>query len=308
MKKHEKLRLCGGTFFLLLLEARKQRMSAKEYYSGCTDGLSERNTLIGLAKILVPDLREPLVTMKNTLQGNVSEYKACKTEGGQYLRFSDAAARSSFDSTVKDNYPIALNRMREFVHIFLEVSGSMKKDERLVRALVDLIDRDDSISEETPFFINEDGTFSTKQDLLCATTICLEPFLLGIWHFAVLRPEGNTIGSETFDLLCPPKGGGKRVYEGKLGENLKRNFNLVSLGVSADDFDNIDMPDPEFEVIDDDCKERDGQTGFDENSFKDSQQQTINNPTIFQQQGNQNVQIAYVEKLNMKDLWSDNDE
>lgn len=308
MKKDENLKLCGGTFFLLLLEARKQRMSAKEYYSGCTDGLSERDTLIGLAKILVPDLREPFPTMKNTLQGNVSEYKACKNEGGQYFYFSDTAARYSFDSTVKENYMVALNRMRKFVHTFLEVGGSMKKDERLVRALVDLIDRDDSISNNTPFFTNEDGSFTTKRELLNASTICLEPFLLGVWHFAVLRPEGNTIGRETFELLCPPKGGGKRVYEGNLGENLRQNFDLIILGAPVDNSDNADKKKSDFKVIDDDSKEHVEQMGFDENAFKGSQQQTINNPTIFQQQGNYNVQIAHVEKLNMKELWSSDDE
>jgi hypothetical protein len=308
MKKRDNLRLCGGTFFLLLLEARKQRLSAKEYYAGCTDGLSELNTLIGLAKILVPDLIEPLPTMKKTLQGDVYHYKTCKNEGGQYFHFADSAARFSFDSVVKENYQAALHRMQNFVHSFLEVSGSMKKDERLVRALVDLIDHDDSISDVTQFFINKDGSTSTKQELLLASNICLESFLLGVWHFAVMRPEGNTIGRETFDILCPPKGGGKRSYEGHLGENLSRNFNLVVLGVSENDADPTTDGTIDFEVIDDDKQWDDSQVGSDENAFKGSPQQTIYNPTIFQQQGNHNVQIAHVDTLNMKDLWSNDDE
>ena len=308
MKKRDNLRLCGGAFFLLLLEARKQRLSAKEYYAGCTDGLSELNTLIGLAKILVPDLEEPFSSMKNTLQGNVHEFKACKSNGGQYFCFADPAARSSFDSVVKENYQVALHRMQAFVHSFLEVSGSMKKDERLVRALVDLIDCDDSIADETLFFINEDGSASTKRELLNTSDICLESFLLGIWHFAILRPEGNDIGRGTFDILCPPKGGGKRSYEGHLGENLSLNFNLVVLGVSVGDADPTTDDNIDFEVVDEDKQWNDVQIVADENAFKGSQQQTIYNPTIFQQQGNHNVQIAHVDKLNMKDLWSDDEQ
>ena len=300
--------LCGGTFFLLLLEARKQRLSAKEYYAGCADGLSKLNTLIGLSKILVPDLEEPLSSMKNTLQGNVHEFKACKSNGGQYFCFADTAARSSFDSVVKEKYQVALYRMRDFIYTFLDVNGSMKKDERLVRALVDLIDRDDSISDEMLFFINEDGSTSTKRELLVARNICLDSFLLGIWHFAILRPEGNAIGRESFDILCPPRGGGKRSYEGHLGENLRHSFSLVVLGIPADDSDNTADEAADFEILDDENQENDVQMGSDENAFKGSQQQTIYNPTIFQQQGNHNVQIAHVDKLNMKDLWSNDDE
>lgn len=308
MKKCDNLRLCGGTFFLLLLEARKQRLSAKEYYLGCTDGLSELNTLIGLAKILVPDLEEPLSSMKNTLQGNVHEFKACKSNGGQYFCFADTAARFSFDSVVKEKYQVALNRMRYFIYKFLDVNGSMKKDYRLARALVDLIYLDDSISDETLFFINKDGSTSTKRELLDARIICLDSFLLGIWHFAILRPEGNTIGKDTFDILCPSKGGGKRFYEGHLGESLKQSFSLTTPGIPTEDSDNSTDNIADFKILDDESQQNDDQTGTTENSYEGSYQQTIHNPTIFQQQGNHNVQIGHVAKLNIKELWSDDDE
>ena len=39
MAKKENLRLCGGTFFTLLLEARKQLLGANEHYAGKKDGL-----------------------------------------------------------------------------------------------------------------------------------------------------------------------------------------------------------------------------------------------------------------------------
>ena len=41
MTKNENLRLCGGTFFTLLLEARKQLLGANEHYAGKKDGLTE---------------------------------------------------------------------------------------------------------------------------------------------------------------------------------------------------------------------------------------------------------------------------
>ena len=50
-------RLCGGTVFTLILEARQQRYGVREHFAGDSDGLSEMDTLIGLAQVTVPDLK-----------------------------------------------------------------------------------------------------------------------------------------------------------------------------------------------------------------------------------------------------------
>ena len=62
MAKKENLRLCGGTFFTLLLEARKQLLGANEHYAGKKDGLTEYETLIGLARVIRSDLATPMPT------------------------------------------------------------------------------------------------------------------------------------------------------------------------------------------------------------------------------------------------------
>ena len=87
MTKNDNVRLCGGTFFTLLLEARKPRYGVREHYMGDTDGLSEPETLIGLAKIIVPDFQEPLQSMMKTIKGNTFDYKSCKNKGGTYFPF-----------------------------------------------------------------------------------------------------------------------------------------------------------------------------------------------------------------------------
>jgi hypothetical protein len=43
-------RLCGGTFFVLVLQALKQRVKARQHYNGERDGLSDPEVLIGLIK------------------------------------------------------------------------------------------------------------------------------------------------------------------------------------------------------------------------------------------------------------------
>ena len=102
MTKNENLRLCGGTFFTLLLEARKQLLGANEHYAGKKDGLTEYETLIGLARVIRSDLATPMPTEIKTIQGNASEYKKCKNAGGGYLAVGNKTALIGCDERGKD--------------------------------------------------------------------------------------------------------------------------------------------------------------------------------------------------------------
>lgn len=227
MTKNDNVRLCGGTFFTLLLEARKPRYGVREHYMGDTDGLSEPETLIGLAKIIVPDFQEPLQSMMKTIKGNTFDYKSCKNKGGTYFPFNDKSALSAFNQRITENYDETLNAMIGFCDDFLHMKDSTKKDETLIKALVELIAEDDSILPEQIFYIKEDGTSVSKASLVAASHICFQSFLLGIFHFAVMRKEAASIGKETYDRWCPSKGGAPRVYEGTMGEKLGNNLNLT---------------------------------------------------------------------------------
>ena len=59
MTINEYPRLCGGTFFTLVLQALRQRMKAREHYSGDSDGLSDPEVLVGLIKVINPDYADP---------------------------------------------------------------------------------------------------------------------------------------------------------------------------------------------------------------------------------------------------------
>ena len=52
-------RLCSGTSFVLLLQALKNRKSAREHYKGDRDGFSDPEVIIGLIKVLNPDYDPP---------------------------------------------------------------------------------------------------------------------------------------------------------------------------------------------------------------------------------------------------------
>lgn len=174
MTKNENLRLCGGTFFTLLLEARKQLLGANEHYAGKKDGLTEYETLIGLARVIRSDLATPMPTEIKTIQGNASEYKKCKNAGGGYFPFGDKTALRVFDERVKNEYVDTLRKMCRFVDDFIDAGGDIKKDELLVKALVELISLDNCIDDSQSFYIKEDGTTAQKKELINMKEIPLQ--------------------------------------------------------------------------------------------------------------------------------------
>ena len=269
-------RLCGGTVFTLILEARQQRYGVREHFAGDSDGLSEMDTLIGLAQVIVPDLKRPAKTREDTVQGNTTEFKICKTAGGKgYYPFSNRQSKKAFDDRVKGNYAEALKAMCDFVKNFIWVKGSDKQDVNLVKALLDLIERDDSINNSQVFYIMPEGKPVTKQriDQIDGEDVCLESFLLGVWHYAIMRREGNTIGKATMNEWCPSKGGAPREYEGHMGENLSRNIRLTYLG-------DVEVPDQDEEIEHIEAEVVEGTKDPDPEPQPQTVNQSVNNPVV----------------------------
>ena len=269
-------RLCGGTVFTLILEARQQRYGVREHFAGDSDGLSEMDTLIGLAQVMVPDLKRPAKTREDTVQGNTTEFKICKTAGGKgYYPFSNRQSKKAFDDRVKGYYAEALKAMCDFVKNFIWVKGSDKQDVNLVKALLDLIERDDSINNSQVFYIMPDGKPVTKQriDQIDGEDVCLESFLLGVWHYAIMRREGNTIGKATMNEWCPSKGGAPREYEGHMGENLSRNIRLTYLG-------DVEVPDQDEEIEHIEAEVVEGTKDPEPEPQPQTVNQSVNNPVV----------------------------
>ena len=93
MKNVVNQRLCGGTFFTLLLQARKPRMGVREHYMSTTDGLSEPETLIALAKVVVPDMLDPQESMMKTIKSNVFNFKTCTKSVYYKTKYEQIAKR-----------------------------------------------------------------------------------------------------------------------------------------------------------------------------------------------------------------------
>ena len=57
MTKNDNWRLCGGTFFCLLLQAKKQRKNDRPQRKDDDDGLSESDMLAALIKVFQSNYR-----------------------------------------------------------------------------------------------------------------------------------------------------------------------------------------------------------------------------------------------------------
>lgn len=278
MTKHDYPRLCGGTFFILVLQALRQRFGAREHYAGDGDGLTDPEVLAGLIKVINPDYKDP---GKERLKGIANNYKACKSSKGTYLPFDDEQVLSAFDTAVRTNYQSALNGMIEFVKGFLDLGESVHKDTNLVRALVDLILQDQSVNPNEEFYIGKSGESAKKSTLGDLRNVCLPSFLLGVWHYVVIYRKDNTVGRDTYNKWCPARDRAQRRYAAHMGEGLFPN--LSSFMIEAENIPTVDSETDEPVIID--------------SAPEQQVQQTVNNPLVFtfNQYGNNGTQIGHIE-------------
>ena len=284
-------RLSGGTFFILVLQALRQRMKAREHYKGESDGLKDPNVLIGLIKVINPDYVAPA---GDALKTKTNDFKSCKLSKGEYLPFGKTAEIEEFDNRIQNDYGSALSAMADFVEQFLETGTAAKKDVRLVKALMELIQADDSISANDEFYIFENGNKIKKAALGDLRDICLPAFLLGVWHYVVVYRKDNSVGRDTYDMWCPENGRAPRTYSGGMGKSITKTINIRMPGTALSEDDEIfdfgdedaDQPADNTETdYDFDFGDEDAKTGT-----PPPTQQIINNPLFISQTGdNSNV-------------------
>ena len=219
-------RLCGGTYFTLLLQALKQRTSARGRVVSERDGLSNPEVLSGLIRVVNPEFQIPI---KDTFKTNTSNYMKCRISSGTYFPFDEPATIDSFDQRIKSDYQKALFGMSRFVDTFIESGTALEKDVRLVKALIELIAADDSIAEQDQFYCCEDALPFSKATLVGIQEVNLSAFLLGIWHFVITCRQENTIGAETYNRWhkAPSEPHGKWVFIGSNGASITHEIRVA---------------------------------------------------------------------------------
>lgn len=213
--------LCGGTFFVLLEQAKGKKASRRQLKSGMKDRISNKNMLEALIQFLVPSFQKP--PAGDTFEGDTSDYKACKVSYGENLPFDDDVEIQAFDSRIKTNYLTVLAKMDDFIDSYLRTDS----DERmrwLIHVLLTLIDKDPLITPETLFYLSETPT--TKTDLLSLDRYCLSSLMLAIWHFIVMNRSDNEAGRDTFFALHERADeiGAKWKFKKSFGTNFPRDI------------------------------------------------------------------------------------
>ena len=285
-------RLCGGTFFILLLEAGMPRGKFSGNPDGKNTNFTAPNMLMGLIRVMNPNFQKPY---EGTFKSNTSQYKSCDISKGTYLPFDDATIIKAFDDMIKSHYSKPLLATTDFISTFINIEIESKRT-WLVKALLELIETDDSIDGEDTFYILEDGKTVTKNAISCLTDICLQSFILGIWHFIVINRPDNTIGRSTVSQWheAPETSGQQHKFKSNIGDSITRPISIRIL-----DLDNINPgPEPEVTIEDDYNDTHTTEEDFNDRTRKSTVHQIINNPTIVNQYGQKNIHIEYVDKLN----------
>lgn len=186
--------LCGGTFFVLLTEAKRKGISRRQLRMGIQSRTNNREMLEALIRLLVPSFQQP--PAGRTFDGDTTDYRACKVSYGENLPFDDELEIQAFDKRIKGKYASVLVEMDAFIKNYL-YADSEERMHWLIQAVLDLIEKDESVTPETLFYLSETPT--TKAELLKLKKYYLSPLLLSVWHFIIMHRPENERGRETFE-------------------------------------------------------------------------------------------------------------
>ena len=196
--------LCGGIFFSFLIELHNETAKVCKKSMG-NNVMNQPNIMEELIYTINPNYSYD-TNATRSLNKETSKYHTCITDGGNTIPFARDDTRTSFDNSVKKHYDEVLERMTKFTtKCFPECKETPMCN--LVERTLKIIRNDVSIENDTPFFINQDGSSISKENLLKKTNFNFQSFLVGIWHYIITKPTENKNGRPTFEKLYPEKEG-----------------------------------------------------------------------------------------------------
>lgn len=193
-------RLCGGTFYNLLLKAKYEGVSARDHYAGKSDPVSQVAVLYNLIKISYTKYLDGYgVGYYGCLDRFSSYYKGCKpiSNSPTYLPFDETKNNNvvrPFRKTMADHYDKAILRAKHFIKECLEINVD-NKGLKLATSIVNLI-KEDSLLVGDKMFIYQGKSISVS-DLVSLDSYDLPALILAVWFYIVTQIKDNTIGSET---------------------------------------------------------------------------------------------------------------
>lgn len=207
-------RLCGGTFFVLLTNAKTDKKNSIGY----NKSYAEEELMYNIVKVFNEQQQKT-----DSFKSRTSSYKFCSASKTTTFNFTRTELVNDFDKAIKENYQHKAELMKKVVDTYLSIE-SMPILEHLVKSILDLIRQDNSINANDVFYIKEDGGKATKTELLLLTEFNLPCFLLGIFHYIICNRQDNLIGCETIQQWFPTlgtKSGKRHEFNSNIGNNYK---------------------------------------------------------------------------------------
>lgn len=212
--------LCGGTFLTQILRVTERTTTSTDHMNGQKESLPEREVFRRLLSIY--RLGEFPADAGGSIKTYTSDFKSCRKSLPPFTGFADNDSRIKFDRDVRSGNSKALYMMANFVSECIDVP---RNGEQLARCLLGMIKDDDTIKSIDEFYILPDGSSMTKKAMEHMDKICIEPFLLGVWHFVIMnRAEKNELGVETYKSWYP----NRAAYSGSVGNDITMAIQIDS--------------------------------------------------------------------------------
>ena len=285
-------RLCGGTFFVLLLREKRRSRTKKQLQNFGSDGLTNVALMEHLIRLFDNTFIKP---SGDSMDNRTSLYKKCELSEADCLPFDDDALIASFDKKVKNNYPALLFKMGEITDFFLANDNEAKMQE-LVFSVLTVIKDDSTILSEDSFYSMPDGAPIAKAALLSKKDLNLPSFLLGMWHYILMYRKDNTVGAATIESwhTAPQEKGDKHKFSSTIGCSFNHDIKISTDYESIDDAGQDIIEDTNEEPqVEDTTESIPTQTGPIVN-------QSIQNQFNFYQTGN-GINIGHADKVEIKD-------
>ena len=217
------MKLCGGTLFTLMTRAMNPDTRTTNGANGPIEGISYQSMMKALIRIYDPSVR----FFPDQFSRYVTPYRSCQRDSNTYVNFTDPKITKTFRERVENDFPVVLEGMSDLVGKFINKDNYGKW---LIRALIELIDSDESVKQDSVFYVRQDGTTLTFTDLKGQSKICLEVFLLYTFLYIVTENIKNSEGKSTYDAWYRKSetNNAQPEYIGTIGDSEERLVELVS--------------------------------------------------------------------------------
>lgn len=217
------LHLSGGVFFNLMLAARKKPVA------------NQNQCLKELLYIYDRSAKE---MAGNSLGTIASRFRNCDPDlHSDYIRFGDPVVVEEFNGRMREDYASVVGEVKNYAdqYLDLEVNGKW-----LVRALMELVEKDSLIQDNAKFMAIPGGLPAYKQEFPEMHVVYIYNLLLSVWHYICCTHGMTENGQETYFALAD-----------FAGESRPRKFDRSRIGFESHEDVTVSY---DMEIVQDDMK------------------------------------------------------